>query len=69
MSTPFMPVFGERAAPTFDGTHPNRLPRFFAQLETLFNQCSIQSDLKKKSYVTLYAEYEIAKLWEALPEY
>jgi len=68
-STPFMPVFGERTAPTFNGTHPNHLPRFFAQLEALFDRCNVSSELKKKSYMTSYAAFEIAELWEALPEY
>jgi len=68
-STPFMPVFGEHTAPTFNGKHPNHLPRFFAQLKTLFDRCNVQSELKKKSYVISYAEFEIAELWEALPEY
>ncbi len=68
-STPWMPVFSERAAPTFDRTHPNHLPRFFAQLETLFDRCNVQSDLEKKTYVTAYAEPELAKCWEALPQF
>ena len=64
-----MPVFGEHAAPIFDGTHPNHLPRFFTHLETLFHRCNVQSDLEKKTYVTSYAEPELAEYWEALPQF
>jgi len=65
----WMPVFGERIAPTFDPAHPNELPRFFARLETLFDRCSVQNDLEKKTYVTSYVDYELAEYWEALPEF
>jgi len=64
-----MPVFGECIAPTFDPAHPNELLHFFTQLETLFDCCSVQNNLKKKTYVTSYVDYELAEYWEALPEF
>ncbi len=69
MSTLWMPIFGERAAPTFDPAHSNELPRFFARLETLFDRCNVQNDLEKKTYATSYVDYELAEYWEALPEF
>ena len=65
-----MPVFGERIAPTFDPAHPNELPRFFTRLEILFDRCSVQNNLQKKTYVTSYVDYELTEYWEALlPEF
>src|SRR5438270_10018103 len=67
--TDYMPVRGERRAPIFDHKQPSMLRQYFAQLDRLFTQCVITSDLKKKDFATLFLEADIANCWEALPEF
>jgi len=64
-----MPVYGERAAPTFSPNRPNEIRRYFAQLERLFARSNITTDAIKKSYVTSYVDADTADIWEALTEF
>jgi hypothetical protein len=41
----------ERAAPTFNSTKPWKIPRFFEDVEQLFNHTNITNKLEKKQYV------------------
>src|SRR5208282_3121666 len=45
----YMPMRNERSAPVFDSTKPRELPRFFADLESLFTRGGITSDLDKRN--------------------
>ena len=64
-----MPLRGERSAPIFDKSEPNKLSCYFRQLETLFTRCGIVNDTEKKEYAALYMKADVAETWEALPEY
>jgi hypothetical protein len=55
-----MPLYSERAAPSFDASKPNQLGRYFRQLETLFTRCGVNDDRQKKNYATSYVDVEIA---------
>jgi hypothetical protein len=69
MTSHYMPVRGERSAPTFDHDQPSTLRQYFAQLDRLFVRCAITSDLEKKDYATSFLKSDIADCWEALPEF
>ena len=69
MATPLMPVYGERAAPTFSPNRPNEIRRYFTQLERLFTRSNITADATMKSYVTSYVDADTADTWEALAEF
>ncbi|KDR69122.1 hypothetical protein GALMADRAFT_230903 [Galerina marginata CBS 339.88] len=69
MTTPLMPVRGERGAPIFDAQQPAEIKRFFDQLDTLFTRSAITNEADKKKYTIRYADYSTADLWEAIPEY
>lgn len=64
-----MPARGERAAPTFDQSKPQELPRFFDELEYLFNRAGITADSEKKKQLLRYVAFEIEQIWKALPEF
>ena len=63
-----MPSRGEETAPIFDHTRPC-FPRYFKQLEALFNRCQVTSDVEKKDFTTSYLTGYVAEAWEALPEF
>ena len=64
-----MPMRGERSAPTFDPKKPNKLIRFFKQLEALFARCNITDEADMKRFATSYLDSDVADTWEALEEY
>ena len=64
-----MPTRGEKSAPTFDAEKPKQLPRYFKDLELLFERAKIVADADKKRYATFYLEVEVAEVWEELPEF
>ncbi|KDR78048.1 hypothetical protein GALMADRAFT_209512 [Galerina marginata CBS 339.88] len=64
-----MPVRGEGGAPIFDAQQPAEIKCFFNQLETLFTGSAITNKADKKTYTICYADYSMAGLWEAIPEY
>src|SRR6266568_5507938 len=67
--TDYMPVRGERRAPIFDHEQPSMLRQYFTQLNRLFTQCAIASNLEKKDFATSFLKANIADCWEALPEF
>ena len=69
MTSHFMPIRGERGAPSFDQQHPNDLRQFFTQLETLFARCKIEDDAEKKKYTISFTSSDVADSWETLSEY
>ena len=69
MTSHFMPVRGERSAPTFDHDQPSTLRQYLAQLDRLFVRCKITSSLEKKDFATSFLKNDIADCWEALPEF
>ena len=48
---------------------PKQLPRYFKDLELLFEHTKIVADADKKRYATFYLEVEVAEVWEELPEF
>lgn len=64
-----MPARGERAAPTFDQSRPQELPRFFEDLEYLLDRAGIAADADKKRQILRYVDFETERIWKALPEY
>ena len=70
MTTPIsMPARGEDAAPIFDKLRPRELPRFFHNLECLFEQAAITSEADKKRHTLRYVDFDIEELWRAIPEF
>src|SRR5882672_3007499 len=67
-STP-MPPRGSPAAPTFVPNNPRSVRQFFQDLEFLFTQSGITSDLEKKRYAKAYAPFDDAEVWTTLREY
>src|SRR6266511_912139 len=65
----YMPVYGERSAPVFEHDQPRTLRQYFAQLDRLFAQCTITTNLEKKDFATSFLNADIAEFWEALPEF
>jgi hypothetical protein len=55
--------------PIFAQSQPSTLRRYFTQLETLFAQCQITSDLERNDFATQFIDSNIADTWEALPEF
>ena len=64
-----MPACGEHGAPTFDATKTHQLPRFFKELEYLFDHDNMTMDDKKKKQLLQYINYNIKQIWETFPEY
>lgn len=64
-----MPVRGERAAPMFDITKPQELPKYFDEIEYLFSRAAISDETTKKCHVLRYVNFEIERLWKAIPEF
>jgi hypothetical protein len=64
-----MPMRNERAAPTFDGSNPRVLPRFFKDLETLMARAEITSEIEKKKQVLNYVDVDTEQMWNTFPEY
>ena len=64
-----MPVYGEENAPIFDHTRPSSLRQYFAQLETHFTRCAMESDVEKKTFAISFPVIDVAETWEALPEF
>ena len=65
----YMPLRGEETAPAFNKEKPCKFPRFFDELESLFDRTSISDDVAKKCHVLQYVDFEIERLWKALPEF
>ena len=68
-STSHMPARGERSAPTFDKTKPRELPRFFDELEYLFERTELTVDADQKRQVLRYVDFEVEQIWKTLREY
>jgi hypothetical protein len=64
-----MPARGERAAPTFDRNKPRELPRFFDELEFLFERAAITDETTKKKQLLRYVDYEIEQIWKTFDEF
>ncbi|KAF9539933.1 hypothetical protein CPC08DRAFT_806142 [Agrocybe pediades] len=64
-----MPARGDRSVPTFDPSKPRELKRYFSELEYLFSDASIEAGKEKKSYTVRYVSFDVADIWETLPEF
>ncbi|PPQ87096.1 hypothetical protein CVT25_001040, partial [Psilocybe cyanescens] len=69
MTTPLMPIRGDRGAPTFDPKQPAEIKRFFEQLDYLLARSGITDDKECKDHALRYLDYATADLWEAVPEF
>jgi hypothetical protein len=76
MTTPFsMPCRGEVTAPTFNKLNPRELPKFFDELEYLFERADIrwneyeEEDFYLKRHTLRYVDFETEELWRAIPEF
>ena len=70
MVTPIpMPMRNERAAPTFDGSNPHELPRFFEDLESLMERALITSETEMKKQVLKYVDIHTKLMWKIFPEF
>ena len=54
-----MPTCGEHGAPTFDATKTHQLPRFFKELEYLFDCANMTTDDENKKQLLWYVNYDI----------
>jgi len=63
-----MPARGHSSAPKFDSKVPRELPRYFAELEVLFQKCKINDDQEKKIWARHYTDIDTADTWSFLPE-
>ena len=54
-----MPTCGEHGAPTFDATKTHQLPRFFKELEYLFDCANMTTDDENKKQLLRYVNYDI----------
>ena len=64
-----MPACGEDAAPVFNKLKPRELPKFFDELEYLFERADIQRGKDKKRHTLRYVDFETEELWRAIPEF
>ena len=64
-----MPTCGEHVAPTFDAKKTHQLPKFFKELEYLFDHANMTRDNEKKKQLLQYINYDIKQIWETFPEY
>ena len=64
-----MPAHGEHGAPNFDATKTHQLPRFFKELEYLFDPANMTMVDKKKEQLLQYVNYDIEQIWETFLEY
>ena len=70
MATPIpMPMRNERAAPTFDGSNPCELPKFFEDLESLMERVLITSKTEMKKQVLKYVDIHTELMWKIFPEF
>ena len=65
----YMPLSGERTAPTFDPTSPRTLSRFFRDLEDWFARIGVTDDQEKKNYAVSYVDVTTEDLWSALDKF
>ena len=70
-----MPCRGEITAPIFNKLKPRELPKFFAELEYLFERANIRWNLNEeedydlKRHALRYVDFETEELWRAIPEF
>ncbi|KAI0042950.1 hypothetical protein FA95DRAFT_1609772 [Auriscalpium vulgare] len=64
-----MPTRGDRHAPTFDGSRPRELPRYFAELKHLLTQAGITNDEEMKAHAVRYLNVLTADQWVIRPEF
>ena len=64
-----MPARGERAAPTFDTTKPRELPRFFDDLEYLFDRAGMTENADRKKHLLRYVDVDTEQTWKTFSEY
>ncbi|OCB90413.1 hypothetical protein A7U60_g2368 [Sanghuangporus baumii] len=62
-----LPSRGDKRAPTFDGSEPKELPRFFEDIAEIARQAAWndRDHIRKFLY---YAKTDIAELWETTDE-
>ena len=68
-SAAYMPLPGDRAAPTFDESSPRTLGRYFRDLEDWFSRTGVTDDEVKKSHAVRYVDIQVEDVWTVLPEY
>jgi hypothetical protein len=64
-----MPLQNERAALTFNSTKPRELPRFFEDVEQLFDRANVTNKSEKKQYVVRYIDYSTEQMWKTFLEF
>ena len=64
-----MPARGEDNAPIFDRSRPQELPRFFEELEYLFQLANITNEAARKRHMLRYVDFDTEQLWKYLPSY
>lgn len=62
------PPRGARGAPSFDGSEPDELPRYFEDIETIVSNAGLQNDADKIRYAEYYATIKVVRLWRTVPE-
>jgi hypothetical protein len=64
-----MPLWNERTALTFDNTKPRELPRFFEDVEQLFDCANVTNKSEKKQYIVWYVDYSTEQMWKTFLEF
>jgi hypothetical protein len=65
----YMPMRREETAPTFDKSKTHEFPRYFGDLEHLFERANITNEVEMKKCVLRYVDIETEQLWKVLPEF
>jgi len=64
-----MPARGHATAPKFISSQPRELPRYFNELNNLFQDANITDEGIKKAQACRYVNIDESELWQVLPEY
>jgi len=64
-----MPARGHATAPKFISSQPRELPRYFNELNNLFQDANITDKGIKKAQACRYVDIDESELWQALPDY
>jgi len=64
-----MPARGHATAPKFISSQPRELPRYFNELNNLFQDANITDEGIKKAQACRYVDIDESELWQVLPEY
>jgi hypothetical protein len=68
-TTHAMPAREHSTAPKFNENEPRELRRYFAELDTLFDDNGITDDADKKKHACRYLDVNTAECWETVPEF